>query len=202
VGGLLTPWDTAVTVEVPTGPAVQTWGLLSESHVPAQATPLAAIDTTAVLLETKVMTGAGDSATPWLFWATAVKFCVPPCSSETDPGDKVTRAGSGMGRVRVLVPHPHRPASPAIAIAATAAEATLPMNPPQNPHNSPFPHLENPQCRGSTLFGQVGPHSRARLSDPASAFLPDISRCAGFSAGTGGRSGHALEMRRATVDDV
>lgn len=81
-------WDT------PAGPGVQTCGLLIESHVPAQAIPLAAIVTTAVLLE-KYETG-------WvrllfaLSWGCAVKDSVAPTSIEAVvPGVSTTFAGVG-----------------------------------------------------------------------------------------------------------
>jgi hypothetical protein len=51
VGGLLTPFDVAVTSATPTGPGVQIWGVVSESQVPAQAVPLLAMVRTAVLLD-------------------------------------------------------------------------------------------------------------------------------------------------------
>ena len=49
--GLLMPCEVAVTTATPTGPGVQIWGTLKESHVPAHAIPLLAMVRTAVLLE-------------------------------------------------------------------------------------------------------------------------------------------------------
>jgi hypothetical protein len=51
VGGLLTPALLAVICAVPEPPGVQIWGLVNEFQVPAQASPLLAIVTMAVLLE-------------------------------------------------------------------------------------------------------------------------------------------------------
>ena len=71
VGGLLIPCDVAVIWATPTGPGVQIWGAVSESHVPAQTRPLVATVRTEVLLERKA-TGV-VMVVPLLFCGVAVK---------------------------------------------------------------------------------------------------------------------------------
>ncbi|GAC1432862.1 MAG: hypothetical protein NVS1B11_32900 [Terriglobales bacterium] len=94
VAGLLTPSEVAVTCATPIVPGVQTWGLLSESHVPAQAEPLLATVTTAVLLEKNEI---GSLIAPLLeFCAAAENERMVPTSSEIwFAGAKVMLAGTG-----------------------------------------------------------------------------------------------------------
>jgi hypothetical protein len=72
VGGLLIPCDVAVTWATPTGPGVQICGVVIESQVPAQASPLLAMVRMAVLLE-KNVTGV-VMAVFLLFLGLAVKI--------------------------------------------------------------------------------------------------------------------------------
>src|SRR5258708_17932760 len=89
VGALLTPSATAVTLAMPSTPGLQRTGLLRESHLPAQATPLLEISRAALLSETKWM--VVNTVRPAESWAVALKFWARPNSRESvEVGLRVT----------------------------------------------------------------------------------------------------------------
>lgn len=130
-GGLLTPCAVALTCATPTGPGVQTWGLVKEFHVPAQAVPLLAMVRIAGLLDSNENVSVRVALR--MFLAVAVKTWVWPTSSDAfGVGVRVTLAGTGFGTtfVVLLVPQPARKKQKNKRIPVRdVPEANLPMNP-------------------------------------------------------------------------
>jgi hypothetical protein len=125
----------AVNCAVPTVPGMQTWGLVRESHVPAQALPLLAIVTTVGLLDRKE-----NVSLMTLFCApraVAVNDSVFPTSSDTfEPTAaelvNATLVGTALPpptRVGLLLPQDARKEQDRSAQLKAARETSLPMNP-------------------------------------------------------------------------
>jgi hypothetical protein len=123
---------TAVIWAVPVDPGVHTLGAVSESQVPAQATPP---------LETVTTSGALDwneklsvIVLPAEFWAEAAKARNLPISRETsDEGVRFTTAGTSLFVTWVLLPLLHdaskaHPKRARIVVPRDVPEANLPMN--------------------------------------------------------------------------
>src|SRR5437870_4741577 len=138
IGGLLTPCETAVICAVPTGPGVQTCGLVKEFHVPAQEVPLLAMVNTAGFVDWKVK--LAEITLPRMLRAVAVKTCVLPSSTEAlrpveqvvdGERHKMTLAGTGFVTTLVvlLLPQPARKTQPKMMVARNFTETNLPMNP-------------------------------------------------------------------------
>src|SRR6266850_4470837 len=136
VGALLTPSAWAVTLATPATPGLQTTGLLSESHVPAQATALSEIEIGAQ------GTWSVHPAVKWIvvktlcpaeLRAVALKFCVFPISREIVLlGLRVTDWTPPLGGLLVLFPtQPERAASETIAKIKRKPGQRRSMNPPR-----------------------------------------------------------------------
>jgi hypothetical protein len=122
-GGLVTPRVDAVIWAVPGFPGVQTWGTVNEFQVPAQACPLSAIVTTAVLLDWNVNLSAAG---------VALKARPLPTSREMlGPGVSETPVGGTSGEIFVglLLPHEGRSTQAMIRKAKQIAEKNFPMKP-------------------------------------------------------------------------
>lgn len=122
-GGLVTPRVEAVTWATPGFPGVQTVGTVNEFQVPAQACPLSATVTTAVLLDWNVNLSATG---------VALKAMPLPTSRETlGPGLMETPVGVISGEIFVGLPPPHegRSRQAMIRKAKEIAEKNFPMKP-------------------------------------------------------------------------
>jgi hypothetical protein len=122
-GGLVTPRLDAVTCAIPGFPGVQTVGTDKEFQVPAQAWPLVATVTTAVLLDWKVNLSAAGAT---------LKATPLPTSRETlGPGLIETPVGgiSGVKRVGLLLPHEGKSTQATIRKAKQITEENFPMKP-------------------------------------------------------------------------
>jgi hypothetical protein len=99
--------------------------------VPAQASPLLATVTTAVLLDWKE-TGSAIVCR-LLLWAVAVKDRMAPTSMDTVlAGERLIVAGTGKGTDLVaLLPQPSKAAVQTRRIIADSTEPDLPMHPPR-----------------------------------------------------------------------
>jgi hypothetical protein len=115
---------------------VQICGLLSEFHVPAQANPLFAIVTTAVLLEWKPMGTVNVFGGLLESWAEEMKACVVPRSIEILlPGVSVIPPGVGkLVTLVLLLPQPPKAAANATITISNANLRTTdrPMHPPRS----------------------------------------------------------------------
>ena len=145
---------------------MHTCGALSESHVPAQAKPFAAMVSTAVLLDWNEI--GVVMVFLLLFWAVAPNDWMVPTSIDTALlGERIMLAGTGKSTgLLLLLP---QPASAAIKtrliMIANEKKTDRPIHPPHPTVVSGASTVSygNFQCRGCESFQQVEAPAR-RLS--------------------------------------
>jgi hypothetical protein len=157
---------------------VQTWGLVTESQLPAQAR--LEFDTgfaTDKMLESLETSCTGvATATPVLSWGVAVKICVLPKFKDTlFPGVSKMRAGMGVGVTFVALLPLH-----AVKLQIRPSTATLSAAALNLPIHPPLLHATLSICAGQASRPALRIHVKT-ASVEADHFFSKLSRLAGVS---------------------